>query len=485
MKTVKKLLVVGGGTAGLVTAIILKKKLDIQIDIVCSKNIGIIGVGEGTTEHWREFMQYAGIDQYTLIKETDATYKVGIMFHDWTSKNYMHCVASPLDSRAGQYHHVYAKMMVDDDLPLNPKSFWENKIDINFLNHKDAFPANQFHFNTFKLSEFLTKFAKSIGVNVYEDDILDLKLDEHGYIDSIVGEFNNYKYDFYIDSTGFKRFLISKLGGKWQSYSKYLKMKSAIVFQNKDEENYNFWTLAKAMNYGWMFRIPVWGRYGNGYVFDSDYITAEQAHKELEEYFKYPIEIKRSFNFDPGALEQCWIKNCCAVGVSANFVEPLEASSIGTTIQQAFLLMHKIGRYNENSIKSYNKSVNDIMNNIRDFICLHYITEKQTTDLWKDLKKMPLPDTLAENLELWKHRLPISEDFNNLSDYILFKDSNFLVVMEGLGLLDKNSINDEYQILNSNYKQHAADILSSHRIGDANLNLISHKEYIKIIREKL
>lgn len=482
MKTVKSVLVVGGGTAGLISAIILKKKLDISVDIVHSKNIGIIGVGEGSTEHWKEFMEYVGIDQYELIKETDATYKSGIMFEGWSSKNYLHSVATPLDIKTAQYHHVYSNMISNHISPISPVSFWENKIDKNFINETKGFPANQFHFNTHKLNEFLIKIAKSIGVNVFEDEILDVNLDNEGYIDTIVGEKMQYKYDFYIDSTGFKRFLISKLGGKWESYKKYLKMKSAIVFQTEDQSNYNFWTLAKAIDYGWMFRIPVWGRYGNGYIYDSDYINEDQAKQEAERIFQTPLEIRKKFNFDPGALEECWIKNCCAIGVSANFVEPLEASSIGTSIQQSFLLMHRISHYDEKTIKSYNKSISDIMKNIRDFICLHYITKKDNTNFWKDLKDIELPDSLQSNLETWKNRLPINEDFNNLSDYILFRDANFIMVMEGLELFDRDAIKKEYESLHPHIKYQSEQVVSMHKEFDANLNTITHKEFLSLIR---
>ena len=114
--------------------------------------------------------------------------------------------------------------------------------------------------------------------------------------------------------------------------------------------NYNPYTTATAMKAGWMFSIPVWGRTGNGYIFDSDVITKEQAHKEVEQKLQKEVEVKKQINFDPGYLKKSWIKNCFAVGLSANFVEPLEASSIGTSIQQAYLLSHYIINYNQNTI---------------------------------------------------------------------------------------------------------------------------------------
>lgn len=479
-----KILVVGGGTAGLIAAIILKTKLNVTVDVVHSKNIGIIGVGEGSTEHWKEFISFAGIDQYDLIKNCDATYKSGIMFSNWGTKDFLHSVAGPFDNKHGQYGYVYAKQIAESNEYFHPSNFLNSTIDVRFLNARDAFPANQFHFNTHKLNNFLIDKAKSIGISVLEDDINDVLLKQDGSIDSLIGGKQEYNYDFYIDSTGFKRILMSKLGAKWKSYKKYLKMKSAIVFQTSDESNYNLWTLAKAMDHGWRFKIPVWGRHGNGYIFDSDYITADDAQKELEKELG-DIEIRKQFNFDPGCLESAWIKNCCAIGVSANFVEPLEASSIGTSIQQSFLLMHKISNYTEKTIQSYNKSVNSIMENIRDFIVLHYQTKKNHNSFWRDLQKTELPESLLENLEMWKYKLPIREDFSGQSNYILFTEDNYTLVMNGLDLFDRKSIYNEYQTLNTFAQNNANLIIDEELHNERNLKTITHKNFLKLVRDYL
>lgn len=484
MKNVKKVLIVGGGTAGLVSALILKKRSNIQVDIVHSKNIGIIGVGEGSTEHWREFMQFIGIDPYTLIKECDATYKAGIMFKNWSDRDYFHSVVSPFDSKFSQYSFVYAKQIAENSSYINHRTSWDSKINSWYISRPESPPVNQYHFNTHKLNEFLTKIAVSMGIGIIEDDINEVILDDDGSIKQLVGN-NTYTYDFYIDSTGFKRILMNKLGARWQSYSKYLKMKSAITFQTPEEENYNFWTLAQAMDYGWMFKIPVQGRNGNGYIFDSNYINAEDAKLEVEKLLGHRIEIGKQFNFDPGALEEVWIKNCCAIGLSASFVEPLEASSIGTSIQQSFLLMHKLTNYDDTSIEDYNKSVNSIMENIRDFIVLHYITGKSNTEFWKDINAIDLPDSLKSKLDRWQHRLPIAEDFNNMSDYILFGPVNFIVVMEGLELFNRNSIRAEYNALYPEVKETANNIINQQLAFEKNTKFITHKEIISIIRTYL
>jgi len=155
-----KILIVGGGTAGLICANILKKFLNADIDIVRSEKIGIVGVGEGSTEHFRDFIEFVGIDQYDLIRECDATYKSGIMFDEWTEKPYLHHVGYPFNSVFGQYSYAYAKQISDNEEFLSSKMLWENKVEQYFLNKPEEFPFNQYHFNTYKLNDFLSKFSK-------------------------------------------------------------------------------------------------------------------------------------------------------------------------------------------------------------------------------------------------------------------------------------------------------------------------------------
>ena len=483
MKQANSILIVGGGTAGLVTALILKKKLNVKIDILHSKNIGIIGVGEGSTEHWKEFCNFVGINQLDLLNECDATYKAGIMFKGWNDRDYLHSIGASFSSTIGQYSHVFGRQIGYGDHYICPTHFWHSKIPKLIINKPEAWPTNQFHFNTHKLNEFLLKIARSLGIDIIEDEIDQVHLNNQGEVDKLTGTIKDYAYDFYIDSTGFKRLLINKLGAKWNSFNKYLKMKSAIAFPTDNTENYNIWTTAQTMDNGWMFSLPVQGRNGNGYIFDSDYITAEQAKQEVETTLGYEIDVRREFKFDPGSLETAWIKNCCAVGLSASFVEPLEASSIGTSIQQAFLLMHNLPFYNEATVKKYNKAFNDISENIRDFIALHYITKKSNTEFWKDVSKIDIPDSLKCNLEIWKHRLPIQEDFNNLSRYILFSASHFIMVMEGLDLFDKLSIRNEFESNSKIIKQQADDIIRRQWLEDTKLDFINHKKFIEITKE--
>jgi hypothetical protein len=482
---IKKIAVVGGGTAGLVSAMILKTRFpEMQIDVIYSQSIGTIGVGEGSTEHWREFMKFVGISQYDLIKNCDATYKMGIMFEDWCEDTYFHSVQPPYANKISQYSYVYSKLIAEgaSSRELSSEVFWDNRVNVWFLGREEEHVANQYHFNTNKLGEYLTELSKARGINFYEDDIEDIVLNQDGEIESLIGKNKKYDYDFYIDSTGFKKLLISKLGAKWNSFEEYLRMNSAIVFPTEDQDNYNLWTLAKAMDSGWLFRIPVWGRHGNGYIFDSNFTNSEKAHQEVEKYFNKKITINKEIKFTPGAVDRAWIKNCCAIGLSGSFFEPLEASSIGTSIQQSFLLMHKLINYDDAVIADYNQSFNDIVENIRDFIVLHYITKRNDTDFWKSLKDQKIPDSLAHNLIKWQRRLPIKDDFKHLSDFILFKEDNFTMVLHGLGLFNKQDILNEFKSFGSKVEKQANDIIANEKTFAKSIKTVSHKDFLTLVR---
>ena len=463
---IKKVCVVGGGNAGLMPALILKTRFpNLDIDLIKSDKIGIIGVGEGSTEHFKEFMDFCGITGEEIIKETGATYKVGVYFKNWLKHDYVHCVLNVITSATfGQYRAGYAYATINN---LKPKKYTPPTIfDSSIISDDVPF---QFHFNTFKLNEFLLKKCRDRGINVIDDEILDLKVSKNK-ITSLIGKNKKHKnYDFYIDSTGFKKVLISKLGAKWKSYKKFLPLNEAIAFQTKDTKEYPVVTQAIKMKYGWMWRIPTQGRWGNGYVFNNKYIDKDKAKKEVEKYLKQKITIAKNIQFEAGALEKSWIGNCLATGLAASFIEPLEASSIGTTIQQSFLLIHMIANYSEKDVDFYNKKFTELVENIRDFVALHYYYDKNVV----------LPDSLKNNIKKWKNRLPIYEDFEN--SYLLFKDPNFIILLKEYGLFNKKNIKYEYNLLPNHLKQ---SVLKSYKnFNDFYKTSIrqSHKKYLENI----
>lgn len=483
-KNIKKIAVVGGGTAGLVSALILKTKFkDISVDIIRSEKIGTVGVGEGSTEHWSDFMKFVGIDHRTLVRETDASFKSGIMFRDWGKKDFLQSIGDVFNIDENGYPIVYANLIANNAEPKDLVSSlsWNSQSNIWFIGKDDQSQVYQYHFNTHKLNDFLTKCSIERGITLIDDEINYVDLDANG-IRSLKGEKSNYEYDFYIDSTGFKKLLISKLGAKWQSYSEYLSMNSAIVFSLENHDEIPMWTLSKAMSSGWVFRIPVWGRYGNGYIFDNNYISNEKAKLEVEQYLGTEVEVKKVINFDPGRVDKAWIKNCCAIGLSASFVEPLEASSIGTSIQQSFLLAESLINYNDKVIDRYNKAVEDVLDNIRDFICLHYLTDRADSKFWQDQQHRPIPDRLKDQLEIWSHKMPTSADFSDLSDKILFSELHYTLILHGLDKFNISSIRKEYETMFSRDKKDEIERI----ISDYNnliYSTISHKNMLAVLRD--
>lgn len=470
----KKIVVLGGGTAGLVSALILKCRFSgVDVKVVKSDKIGIIGVGEGTTEHLNDFCKFVDIDMFDLIKKADATLKYTLKFENWTKDDYAHYVSDGFDFTFGKYNASYAYAIANN---MKIKDFTSPHVYGDQVDMRQV--PNQLSFNAMKFNDFLLEHCKVKGVEVITDDIIDVNLDDNGNVSSLKGHKDNYDGDFFIDSSGFKRVIISKLGAKWNSYKEYLPVNEAIAFPTPDTDNYDVCITARRMKYGWMWRTPTNGRWGNGYVFDNNYINAEQAQQEVEEYLGQKVNIFRNIRFDPGGLEKVWIKNCVAVGLSASFVEPLEASAIGTTINQCFMLVHYLINYNDFEIKEYNNRCKNILENIRDFICLHYQVNQNDTDFWKDFNtKVKVPDTLKQNLERWKTKLPTDDHFNQ--NYLIFNAKNWIMILHALGKFDVKSIKEEFETLSPHLKQatenHVNNFINNFHFTET----VPHKEFLE------
>lgn len=484
MNKVKRLLVVGGGNAGYISALILKTRFPkLQVDLVYSKKIPIMGVGEASTAHIKDFIDFVGIDQYELIAESNATFKTYIHFIKWT-KNSDDFVAThdSVHSQEYQSHLIVWLYKISKNLPILSKIyrfFLKGQLEKKKLFEK-SLSVNQLHFDTYKLNAFLEKQCLNRNINILDDEILNVDLQVDGSINRVVGEKYNYNYDFYIDVSGTKRTIIGPMGSQWKEFDPYIKVNSAFVFRTKEMVNIDMGTTITAMNYGWMFRVPVIGHTGNGYVYDDRYVSDEEAQQEVENSIKHKVTNGRIIKFKPGYSDKSWIKNCCSIGLSSIFMDPLGATSLGTTIQTAFLFSEQLMDYDENSIDVYNQTINKMYIEIRDYVILHYLNGKNDTIFWKDYNTMKLPESLQRNLKKWNNRLPMRKDFTMLKYPVVYPHWP-IVLLYQFEKIDVNCIRNIYNNLPKNVKQEIEknyNLYDNYRFKDT----VTHRQSLDFIR---
>lgn len=446
---VDSICIAGKGTAGLISALMLRQAFPrTPITIIGSSEIGIVGVGEGSTEHWKMFENIAKIDTEEMIANSRATHKYGIRFEEWTNHTsmYFHSIVGQVDDHFGSfpmynYLHSQGKLLTN--------SMTSPKIIDGLVNAESTHKqTNQFHFDTYKLNEYLTKLCIQRGVTVLDRKIKRVNMNTaNGGIESLSFEdgHEDISADFWIDATGFKRLLMTEIGNtEWVSYSKYLPVDSAIAFPTPSDESGIIlpFTRAKAMKYGWMWEIPTQDRRGNGYVYSSQYCDEESAINEASNKVGHEITTYKSFRFNSGRLRKFWHKNCVAIGLSGSFVEPLEATSISTGIIQTKMLISQLSTFTSGSyplISQYNKTMDTVMDNLLSMIALHYISDRSDTEMWANQKNAPLPDTLRELIDIWAYRTPEIFDINTMNGLCLFGVPHFWHVAQGQGLVSRDS----------------------------------------------
>ena len=355
MNPIKDVVIVGGGTAGLISALYLKTYLPkTSVKLVKSSSIGIVGVGEGTTEHWNTFTNDVGINKFESITKTEGTVKIGVFFKDWNFKDhsYVHSIDYTDDiTKRASTHEVYN--LAVQNTPKDPYNLNSTFKDIFFKNNipltHDLSSTNQYHFDTFKLNNYLLEECIKRNIIVIESIVEDINQDENGNIVSLITSSKDLiKGDFFIDCSGFKRVLSSKLGVKWKSYQDYLPMNRAITLPtnlnlDKGIEPY---TTTTSLSSGWAWKIPTQTRYGNGYVFNDNYISSDKALNEFNSHLKTNEEESvKDIKFSAGKVNKFWINNCVSIGLSSGFSEPLEAQSIGFGIIQTQQLLQHFKSY--------------------------------------------------------------------------------------------------------------------------------------------
>ena len=479
-----KIVVLGAGSAGLITALILREKYPTYpITIIKSDTIGIVGVGEGSTEHWAWFMNYIGISNLELLYETKATVKIGILFKDWHSgPDYVHSISdyeiSTLN-RPELFHHLYLNGK-QEDFPLSPhfKPIYFKNL-VSTCNNFGT--SNQYHFDTFKLNSYLSKICVDRDISIEDNIVTDVILNNNGDVQELVAEQGNISGDLFIDCSGFKKILSNKLGNKWVSKTEYLPLNKAIAFPTEQIKNQNIepYTTSTALSAGWSWRIPTQERYGNGYVFNTSYIDSDKALSELSQTLGVNVEkFARDIPFEAGKVDKFWFKNVISVGLAGSFAEPLEAQSIGFTIVQSQVLLDYLDAwpFNKNVREDFNKQMDDIFDNIINYLQLHYLGNRNDTKFWQD-KPFKLTEFNNENLPLFKRGIFVNTEYKN--NY-MFKIANFYQVAAGLNLIDKNLLTESLNLNRAAYnnvnRDRAIRVLNSIK----NTTVTSHRDYLNL-----
>lgn len=452
-----KIVIVGGGTAGWMAANILAysfQKTDVTISLIESPDVGIIGVGEGSTPALRNFFDLLNIKESDWMPACNATYKTGIRFNDWSTvkgyESYFHAFPSTLDQHTQKSFFYNAQLRATGiDLAANPSDFYlaakvseQNKSPIA----NDNFPFEvdyAYHFDANLLGKYLKKVAVSSGVNHIVDHVTDVKLSKDNNIEAVtLKNSQQIEGDFFVDCTGFKGVLINKLPDiEFVSYGDELHNDSAIAISTPLEANtIGAQTESTALKYGWAWKIPLTNRYGNGYVYSSKYITKKAAEQEFKTHLNMAnVEQEvRHLSFKLGRNNKHWQNNCLAVGLSQGFIEPLEATAL-LLIQQTvgkFVDAYQQGCLTNKFQDKFNQQINADFDGIKDYIVLHYtLNSRQDTAYWQDNSThlQSMAPRLQKLLKGWQSGLDISQLVIKLGLQEYYPIPSWYAILAGYG----------------------------------------------------
>ncbi|MDP2559532.1 tryptophan halogenase family protein [Psychrobium sp. 1_MG-2023] len=459
-RTIKKVVIVGGGTAGWLAANHLGKQLinehsGVEVCLIESPNIPTIGVGEGTVPLMRQTLQELGISETEFIRECDVTFKQGIKFVDW--------VDNPVANKPSYYHHVFDYPNITE-LDLTP--YWLDGL-AGDKSYADALSiqgavcdaglapklittpeyqgltAYAYHLDAGKFAAILTKNAtKKLGVKHIFADVLKVNVAESGDITSVTTDSaGEIAADIFVDCTGFKALLIGEaLGSKFISKQNTLFADHALAIQVPYDEPaapIPSYTISTAQQAGWIWDIGLNERRGIGHVYSSAHTSHEQAEQDLRQYIGPAAEgiDARLIPMNIGYRELFWKNNCVAIGLSQGFVEPLEATGLLVFDATSKMLATQFPAKHDDIAtvaKQFNRNVQATWDNVISFVKMHYcLSKRDDSAFWLDNRdKNSIPDTLLEQLELWRNYVPTQYDFSNRFD--IFNRENFLYVMYGM-----------------------------------------------------
>ena len=443
-KAIKNVVIAGGGTAGWMAAASLSKLLGkaINVTLVESDEIPTVGVGEATIPTLHIFHQLLGINEAEFMAATNATFKLGISFENWrdVNKDYIHSFGFlGQDCWACGFQHFWLKGlqkgMVSEIGDYCPEHLASREGRFAVLANQDLNHA--YHLDAGLYAKFLQNIAFKHGCERVEGKINKVNLDDKtGYITSLeLGNGKVVEGDLFIDCTGFRGLLIEDaLHTGYDDWSHYLPCDSAIAVQTETVNKPVPYTRSIARDAGWQWRIPLQNRTGNGFVFCSKYMTDEQAKQTLLDNIEGELlNEPRVIKYKTGARRKHWNKNCIAIGLASGFIEPLESTGIHLFQKAVVRLMQMFPSQgiNQADVDEYNTQTKNEADNIRDFIILHYhLTDRRDTPFWRYCANMPIPESLAHRMKLFKESGRV---FKKADD--LFGETSWVQVMMGQGLM--------------------------------------------------
>ncbi|HEY0622606.1 tryptophan halogenase family protein [Sphingomonas sp.] len=499
----KQILIVGGGTAGWITAGYLAKRLGadlpggVDIRLVESSAIGILGVGEGTFPTIRKTLATIGVDEAELVRRCGATFKQGARFANWRTGNdhYLHAFQEA-DERSGfellPYWLLGAAGAEEWDVAATPQTRAADAHRAPKLpSHPDyVAPLNYaFHFDAVILAELLRDQAVANGVMHLIDTVTEVRVGADGAIAGVRTEANGLlEADLYIDCTGFRAELIGKaLGMPWRSCRDVLFCDSAIAIQlpyARPDDPIASYTISTAQQAGWIWDIGLDHRRGIGHVFSSAHSDDATAEAALRAYIGGAADglETRTFRFDAGYREINWHKNCVAIGLSSGFFEPLEATGIVFSEVAAAMVANLFpwgGDY-ETSARQFNAIMLRRYERTLDFIKMHYcLTERRDTQFWRDnADPATVPDSLHELLDRWRFRPPNEMDVDTNVD--IFTETSWQYVLYGMGW--KTDLSDRAGLYRYHDEARAAFAEVRRQAQFAVRNLPSNRELVEYAR---
>ena len=428
---VQRVVIVGGGTSGWMTAAGLMRILPpgVQVTLIESDEIGIIGVGEATIPTLMTFNSFLGLDEDEFIRQTQATFKLGIEFVNWGAlgDSYVHPFGvHGHDTVEFKFHHLWLRLKQEaarnpslgDVGAMEDYSLCAVAARLGRFMRPQGGPDSilsstryAFHFDASLYGKFLRGYAEQKGAKRIEGMITSVQQrGEDGFIESVtLRDGRVIEGDLFVDCSGFRGLLIEQtLKAGFVDWSDYLPCDRAVAMPCELSGPPTPYTRSTADVAGWRWRIPLQHRMGNGHVYCSDYIDDQEATDRLMANLEgRPLADPRLIRFKAGHRRKLWVKNCVAIGLAGGFIEPLESTSIHL-VQMGMARLVSLfpdKSFNQADIDEYNKISILEYEQLRDFIILHYkATERDDTAFWRHCRDMPIPDSLRHKMELFRSK---------------------------------------------------------------------------------